>query len=167
MSQNSMTYEELRDALKSMVTDLSYEQVSKLDTILNDRMTAEQIRAMGDIEFDCPSFYGLEFRGLLGDVVKSVEMTKKGGSNYHVTCVIRATCVRTGIANREVVFDGPLTIDDSSDMAVAGVPLTDEQMISFLVIKHLINHEIEEDLRINGIPLRNPVHDLSGLRLET
>jgi len=40
-------------------------------------------------------------------------------------------------------------------------------MISFLVIKHLINHEIEEDLRINGIPLRNPVHDLSGLRLET
>lgn len=161
-----MNYEELRDALKQMQPDLSYKQARELEVILNDRMTAEQITAMGEVEFDCPSFHGLEFRGLLGQIVKSLEVKRSGELSYNIRFVYQTTCVNTGAKDREIVFEGPLTLNDAPRPMVNGVELTNEQTIVCNAVKYLMTHEVEESIRLNGVHVREPTHDFSGAKFE-
>lgn len=110
-------------------------------------MESRDIDALADegVEFPIRKFYGLEFRGLLGDIVRELTVVPaEGPGKYRFRAVIVATCVKTGVSNREVIFEGPASVDGQSD-------LTPEQRVAVGAIRSLMGHEVDEDIRLDGV----------------
>ena len=105
--------------------------------------------------FPVRKFYGLEFRGLLGDIVRgmSVRPTDEEGL-YDVTMVLVMRCVESGVANREVIFEGPVhyTAGEGHN------DLTPQQHIAATLARHMMQHEAEEDIRLDGKYIWEPTH---------
>lgn len=114
-----------------------------------DKMAEESV------EFPIRKFYGLEFRGLLGDVIDDVQIEKQDDGSLKVKVVLLATCVRTGVSQREVILETPVRVDPDPNPVVNGVELTDEQVAIKGCIRFLLLHELTEDLRLDGAEVFN------------
>jgi len=106
--------------------------------------------------FPVRKFYGLEIRGLLGDIIRTVDIQLVDGEKgeYKAFVVMVMRCVESGVSNREVIFEGPIhytPLDKKSG-------LTPEQTILSLLLRHLMNHEVEECIRLDGLYIWKPTH---------
>jgi len=109
------------------------------------------------IKFPIRTLHGLEFRGLLGDIVKEVTLEPTGEKDqYQARVVIVVRCVESGFANREVIFE--TQVDASTQSLQRG--LTVEQEIVLGLLQHLVSHEIQEDLRLDGKHIVTPKHEI-------
>lgn len=115
--------------------------------------SAAEIDALAPVPFLGFRAYGLEFRGLLGDVIRSVRVDPIA-TGYHVRLVIEASCVNTGVV-RDVIAEADV-VEVHCGETVEGATLTPEQTIIAHIIHALIEHELDEDLRIDGVPLVRP-----------
>lgn len=115
-------------------------------------------RIAAGVTFPIRVLHGIEFRGLLGDIIKEVDVQPTEEENtFQVKVVLVARCVESGHPNREVILD---TLVRVAPDLVPLPGLTKEQHIVVHMVQNLIRHEIAEDLRLEGKHILPHTHDL-------
>lgn len=118
-----------------------------------------------DIVFRPKSFYGVELSGIVGVMVQDIKILCFEPNQYEVKITWVAPQIDTG---QMVTLDlsGYVRFDDEVRPAFNGHALTDEQTIVRHLVRFAINHEIDEGILLDGVPLDEPQHAMDNTTFE-